>query len=253
VDGRLAQLAALVAHGNAWLAGDRQEPTGVADGTTFQFVRAVAFELTTGPLPTHARVQDDPDAWLRACAERGATAICLDPRVARAGPGSIVVMGRARERWQAEWTVHGVPRTTDRRIWDVRYVGREERGGPVRTPDIDAAHATLEGHVRSARELATRFGWTDWSDWFSEALESSSADPPVARFHPDVLPASADLDRRRLFALASGSHVFGGMGSWNDVAIPKGGEGEYQRVSAALYEAILDAVGAAVNPRRRPA
>ena len=60
---------------------------------------------------------------------------------------------------------------------------------------------------------------------------------------PGTLPDStlAILDA------AQSGWVFGGMGSWNDMAFHGEVEKEYARVSERLYSAITDAICAAAN------
>lgn len=263
MNGELAQLAALVAYGNDWLEGDRSRPTDVASGTTFQFVNDVRFELSTGWLKKRLLTADSPGAWLQGCAERGVTALWLDPHPTPAGqlPAhiaaafangsrcSIVAVGPGSERWVAGWSVGRVG-APDNRIWDVLYVGSSDRNGRIVIPDLDTAREQLERQVSAARDLATRFGWTDWAGWFVEALAAGKSNEPRTRLHDDAMPASAELANRQLFALASGSYVFGGMGSWNDLGAPDPhGEADYQRISTDLYSAVLEAVAAAVSPR----
>jgi hypothetical protein len=219
--------------------------------------------MSTGGLKKRSLTADSPDDWLEACAERRIIALWLDPHPTAAGqlPAhlaaafangtqcSIVAVGPKSERWVAGWSV-GRPGAPDNRIWDVLYVGSRDRSSWVGTPDLDAARERLERQASAARDLATRFGWTDWAEWFAEALTAGTSNDPVARFHDDVMPASADRARRQLFALASGSYVFGGMGSWNDLEAPDPqGEAAYQRISMELYSAVLEAVAASVNPR----
>jgi hypothetical protein len=262
VDGQLAQLAALVAHGNEWMAGDRARQCTVAAGTTFQYVNAVRFTLSEGRNVERPITAEDPSAWLEGLAERGVNSLWLDPRTANPGPlpahiaaafangtrSSILAAGHHAERWIAAWTVRQ-PRAPDNRIWDVHYVGSSDRSGLREVPAIRSAHERLVGAASAARDLANRFGWTDWAQWFAEALTVADSSAPTARFFDDALPPSSELARRRLFALASGSYVFGGMGSWNDLAAPNpNGEAEYLEVSAELYTTVLLAVAAAVNP-----
>ena len=262
LDGQLAQLAALVAHGNEWLAGNMSRPSTVAAGSTFQYVNEVSFTLTTGRIMKRTITAEDPNAWLQGCAQRGVTTLWLDPRTTDPGPmpghlaaafangtrSSILALGPKPQRWVAAWTV-GRSGAPDNRIWNVIYVGSPDRNGLSTGPDLDTAHKRLVDAVSAARDLANRFGWTDWARWFAEAMAMGDSSVPRARFHDDAVPASADLPRRQLFALASGSYVFGGMGSWNDLLAPDPqGEAEYERVSSDLYTAVLQAVAAAVNP-----
>jgi hypothetical protein len=266
LDGQLAQLAALVAHGNHWLAGERSEARSVAAGSTFQYVNDVTFALTTGRFRQRTISSADPAAWLEGLADRKVASLWLDPRpildgplpqhmaaaFANGAPSSVLAHGPRAERWVAVWTV-GRPGATDNRIWDVRYLGWPDRAGLGELLDVETARTRLVAEVIGARDLAARFGWSDWARWFDEALASGESTVPVARWHDDVLPGSAALTRRQLFALASGSYVFGGMGSWNDLAPTEPqDEAEYRLVTERVYSAVVDAVAASVNPESMP-
>lgn len=262
MDGQLAQLAALVAHGNEWLAGDRSRSVTVGQGSTFQYVNDVRFTLTTGRIVKRRHRAQDPSGWLHGLDARGVTSLWLDPRAADPGAlpariaaafanssrSSIVAVGRAGERWVAAWTV-GRPLAPDNRIWDVDYVGSAHGGGLTGMPDMRTAYERLVSSIRKARDLAVEFGWSEWARWFDDALDMGASAAPKARFHDDVLPESSESQRRQLFALASGSDVFGGMGSWNDMQPPASAEAAYRRVTAELSTAVVQGVAAAVNPR----
>ena len=101
----------------------------------------------------------------------------------------------------------------------------------------------------SVRDFAARVGLSYWAKVFDRALAKNASDDPQVAYHVDVLPPTAELDRRRLFALAVTSFVFGGMGSWNDTGPPSEADvPEYDRLTEALYAGVLEGVATAVNP-----
>jgi len=262
MDGQVAQVAALVAHGSAWLAGDREGAVRVERGSTFQYVRSVRFQREVGQPPAPATTDDDVSGWFGRFEAWGVTALWMDPRplaiptfpahvlaaFANASRASIVAEGRERVRWISTWTVDRARTPTDKRIWTVETIGRDDLANLGPRPSIGAVTEALAERVGAARDLAQRWGETFWAGQFERALAVGSSDQPRAQFHDDVLPPGAELDRRRLFAMASSAWVFGGMGSWNDIGPPAGDEGEYRAVTETLYAAVLDAVAAAVNP-----
>lgn len=264
MDGQLAQLAALVAHGNEWLAGDRSRPIRVAEGSTFQYVNDVRFTLTTGRIVKRRHRAQDPSGWLHGLDARGVTSLWLDPRTTGSGlfpahiaaalangtRAAIVAKGHTAERWIATWNV-GRPQAPDRRIWDVHYAGSSDRGDLRGIPDIPTARERLVSAVAEARALATEFAWPEWARWFDEALAEGTSATPTARYHDDVLPGSFEVPRRQLFSLATGAYVFGGMGSWNDMLLPDpSAEASYRRVTEELFAAVVQGVAAAVNPKQ---
>ena len=87
-----------------------------------------------------------------------------------------------------------------------------------------------------------------WPEWFQEALDLGSAEHPEIPYHPEVLPARASDEQRRLAAVAFKAWVFGGMGSWNDKSVEGESAAESDRIlSERLYAAILQALDAVAN------
>ena len=269
MDPALAQVAALVAHGNAALAGDAEAGARVAAGTTFQYVRAIRFELQEGSPPTATtQAEADPAGWFRRLPEWGVTALWFDPRPlavptlaphllaawANGSRASIVTEGaEPRLRWIASSTVDRAPTETDKRVWTIRCVGRPDVANLAPRPTTTEAAASLESVVRAARDLALRIEETFWAGQLDRALAALADDEPTTKYHADVLPPGAELDRRRLLVAALRAYVFGGMGTWNDIGPPPDDDeanAEYDRVTPLLYAAVLDALAAAVNPRR---
>lgn len=262
------QLAALVAHGNAALAGDAEAGVRVDAGPTFQYVREIQFEQQEGSPPATTYAGSGARGWFRHLAESGVTALWLDSRPlavptlaphllaawANGSRASIVTEGvEPRLRWIASSSVDRAPTETDKRVWTVRCIGRPDVANLAPRPTIAEATAVLEAAARAVRDLARRIDETFWAGYLDRALARLAGDDDAATpYHDDVLPPSAELDRRRLLAGAAGAYVFGGMGTWNDTGPPPDDDeanAEYDRVTPALYSAILDAVAAAVNPR----
>jgi hypothetical protein len=107
--------------------------------------------------------------------------------------------------------------------------------------------ARLALTAAAAEAFARQAGWDDWADWLRKALDASSADAPDLGYHADVMPASASLEVRRLYATAAQAWVFGGMGWWNDMGAPVGEEQRYDRLTSELYDAVLEGLATAAN------
>lgn len=267
MDVAVAQVAALVAHGNAALAGDDEAGARVEAGSAFQFVRSIRFERQEGVPPVTTHVDQRVDGWFRRLREWGVTALWVDPRplaVPTLAPhllaawtngsrASVVTEGDApRHRWISSSTLERVPTETDKRVWAIQCTGRPDLADLAPRRSIAEVTSHLETVVRAARDLAVRMEESFWATWFDRALARLGDDEPATSYHDDVLPPSAELDRRRLFAAAVGAYVFGGMGTWNDIGPAPDDEeanAEYDRVTPALYAAILESIAAAVNPR----
>jgi hypothetical protein len=118
-----------------------------------------------------------------------------------------------------------------------------------RRPDIPGSGERLIAALGAAETFAGSQELKDWAAWFADARRLGDAMNPVPPYHPDMLPATGYPEAaRQLLAMATRAWVFGGMGSWNDLAFddPEPQE-KHERLSAELYSAVLGAFVAAVN------
>jgi hypothetical protein len=248
VNGELAQLIAIAAHGSAWLAGRSGEAPPALEGanSTFQYVRQVRFELERSLLRKPI-VQSDVAGWLAEARRRGVTRLWLSVR-----DGTSFAVATANDRpmedWRPEWTADD-PDAADRRVWDVTYRGRK-------TTEIAPTHVNpatamdrLTAAIRNAESFASAEGMDEWAAVFGAALKLADAPDPIPPYHPDMFPPTAfGRSARHLLATSTRAFVFGGMGTWTDLRFESAESNQtYVRVSAALYDAVLQAFIAAVN------
>jgi hypothetical protein len=260
--GELAQLIALGAHGSAWLAGRTGAGPPELEGTnsTFQYVRDVRFELE-GSVLRKGVVSSDAASWLLAVRARGVNRLWLvtpdsaglrDRQLAAfvgGVPWSLVATAGDRpiEVWRAGWSVADAE-APDRRIWAVEYRGRRTSRIEVLRPNPAASVARLTAAIKEAQAFSESQGLDEWAAVFGAARQLGTAADPVPPYHPDMFPPTAfGRSARHLLAMASRAFVFGGMGTWNDLAIPAASTEEYERISRELYAAVLEGFVAAVN------
>jgi hypothetical protein len=261
VNVELAQLIALAAHGSAWLTGRAGEmPPDLEDGnSTFQYVRSVRFELP-GRLLRASTVSSSVTDWLVAVRQRDVDRLFLatpsgqppdrdPPAFAGTYPAAIVASSAKGpiERWTTTWTV-GDRDAADRRIWDVTYRGVRDPKVVVQTTNVVQAMDALETALRRAVAFAREHDLDEWAAVFEAALGMDHATDPQPPFHPDMFPSAAfGRPSRRLLAMATRAYVFGGMGSWNDLAFQRDDAEAYEEVSGQLLAAVLAAFVAVVN------
>ena len=263
MNGILAQVAALAAHGRARRVDARAGGDAAywSRHSTFQFVAGLRFVEGRHRL---LRVVDDvvatePSAWLAALppdadfnlvALGSALPLAVHMAAALAGgtrEGIAVSSGGRSFLWNPLWEV--VARYPERKIWSVTY--RRVRTRPVEiTPaNIEETKSRLETALDDAKELASRHGWlSSWCATFESAGQTLRSNDPVAPYHPDILPRLYGLPARQLLAAAVAAFVFGGMGSWNDVVLSgREEQAAYESVTKRLYDAVMDALVTAVN------
>jgi hypothetical protein len=273
--GELAELVALAAYGSSFLgrSADAEPPELFPEASVFRFTNAVEFRHRTrhlAVLPKEHVVGRACGPWYADLRRRGATAILLGrgdatPRnrelasYIEAGfsgglDAAVVVQfgdGR-RELWSGQWAVTEREHP-EQRIWRVTFTGVSTRAALFEGPTLEAAAKRLRAALEAAASLAAgRPYFENWVRVFRDAralLESAS---PSVPYHPDLLPPEGyGLESWRLLAAASRAWVFGGMGSWNDVAMDD--EPSYEPVTRELFDAVLDAVLAATNNRAESA
>lgn len=277
VDGALAQLISLSSHGSAWLAqgGVADPPALERENSTFRYVGSVGFELRDPP-GYQSRAETVTD-WLRQLRDRGVTRLWLAiPAVLEvtehrvmidthqlAGFGATTLTadeyqlagflnagwrfiaatgGQQPELWYAAWG-EGDPDAPGHRIWSVRYQGSRTELTPPGA-DLPAARAQLAAALEAALGFAGQQNLDNWHARFGRALELTGEIP----YFPDMLAPAASAEARELAAMAAGSWVFGGMGSWNDLTFGTPAEqAEYQQISRNLYAATLQGFLASTN------
>jgi hypothetical protein len=275
MNGVIAQLVALTAHGNLFLSGSSDRQYRLADNSTFQFVSEVdfarprAFLGLRGPLVVVART---PEAWYDTLRDQGVTRLFLsrtiasahektDPRFGTAFIGdetpAIVAnrRGARSDMWMPEWRVVR-PDAPDQHIWAVRYTATE---GPPPFPEIGRDHLdwaadSLASALVQVIPFAAGHGASTWVPWFERAerlLSGTESEPP---YHPDLLPELGYSGQaRRLLNGCVCAWVFGGMGSWNDnqpddsANLPM-----YEALTRTLFNAVLNGLVAAVNAFEAP-
>jgi hypothetical protein len=245
LNGEIAQLVALVTHGNAWLAGGGRAPELFPAHTTFQFVADIRF----------ADIVGSTAAWFERLRARGVRRLWLtlpsvDPFFAGLAGGvreRILADGR-REAWTPAWTVKDA-HAPDQRVWSVAYARRRMLRRPRPGLTIADANHGLERALVAAEDFARRDRYlAAFASSFVEARDLLHAYEPVIPYHDDLVPASCDVGARRLLAAASRAWVFGGMGSWNDVYFEdEAARKAYSDLSHELYGALTSAIVVAAN------
>ena len=271
MNGELAQVVTLATHGTAWLRKPQPPPPHLDEThETFQFVASLEFRMESArKLLLRRRPVTDVATWLDRLHRRGMTRLRLAPPRPRqhqvgshsvgdhtlaafSGGGGrwllVATGGKSSEFWWPDWKV-GDRDAADSRIWNVTYTGKAQVG--VSFPDdpsLEQARDRLWSCLYEIHAFALETDVSPWPDLFSRAIASIEAGPPERTAHSDMVPDGYPEDARRLLVSAAQSWVFGGMGSWNDLAFDtRELEDRYDRLSRELYAAILSAITAAVN------
>jgi hypothetical protein len=264
MNAELAQNATLVSYGSAFLASVGEAPELTITNSTFKYVRFVRFLSSKGSLAPRRKEQlvaEGTAHWfnhLKSLQVRRLSLLCGTPQETKRPPYVAVAFVGARARhwailaeeegksqvWLSTWALVGGAKP-----WEVKYIATRPALGTVRyKPDLRKGRSELLSALADIEAFAIKRGLADWTDWFRRAINLMDDVSPTIPYHPDILPASGfTLAARQLLAAASQAWVFGGMGSWNDVAIPGADRTAYRRLTERLYNSVLSAVQHAAN------
>ena len=267
MDGPLAQIIALVGHGNNFLSDNNEGALNLwPSNSTFQYVRVLKFaRYSNSQALQGTEIARDTVDWFQRLHSEGAKRLWYvafawgkqdlpeHQAVAFAGgvPRAIQVdYPRHFEFWYPAWDV-GDQNDPEHRIWSVEYKALPLQHSQAITPDLETVRGYLRQNLEAARDFSERGkdAAAPWAAWFTAALRLLEASDPQPPFHVDMLPRYGySLAARQLLAAATQANVFGGMGSWNDLGFADNvRQAEYVQGTKDLYEAVKMSFVAAVN------
>jgi len=269
--GTVAQLISLVSYGNNYLrTGGKLPKDYFPDNSGFLFCQSVDFRIIRKAYflskSKEMTIAADPEAWFKHLKDQGCLQLKLyfeyskdhnttkDHKLAGfiGGGGSWLIEAvypRYSNYWANRWLVN-YPDDPDKRIWAVNY-------GLI----IDHQRITRYGfdpvvikeHLNDILVKIAYFAYDNnleqWADTFHIALQALSDNDPPFSFYKDMLCAqNYSITARQVLAGACAAHVFGGMGSWNDLGFDTEEKNkQYESLSEQLYDAINRAILASVN------
>jgi len=261
VDVELAQIVALVTHGNAWLDGDLRTRATMADfeasNAAFNQVRSIVF---------HDQLVGEQflsvETWLafleRIEIDRLQLIAKIDnPDVGFLNQGNWGIGARGKrlvQGWYGHWgvDVKDLARQAENpKIVDITYRGFSSDGTFVLPPpELQAKREELLAAVdRAIQFAASHESLRVWTGFFEQAKARDAAEiSQLGRFDA-LFPADGyGTEARRLLDFAGTAWCFGGMGSWNDVQFENSGDqDEYATVTLRLFRAIVSAIKEAAD------
>ena len=270
MNGELAQLIALTAHGNAALAFPGLPDLGSPEeGSVFRYVGELSFlrsptDQTGGPARVIARTTSE---WYDLLRREGVSRLALVPLAATeqserlpppiaagfvGGVNTGIVALRPNapaEIWSATWGLRGAA-PADPQPWGVRYAGRTV--GPDLMPPplikLTDARAELIDSLQAIRALAAAQELPTWERLFATTLDALLASPLPSRDSTFLPRRGYPPAAHQLLSAAMGGWVFGGMGSWNDYVAPtEETQAAYESVTTQHYNAVMTALAGATN------
>ncbi|WP_017445881.1 hypothetical protein [Gayadomonas joobiniege] len=272
MQGTIAQLLSIAAHGNEYLKG-RLNYDYFPSSSTFKFCKFVKFvDLQSSGTKWHERdFAKDPNDWFKKLKDTGVVQfrvryistnneeISDRMSVGFVGGGGrwlieTVKSGKS-DFWEAGWEV-GDRDDPEQNIWHVKY-GRilKNRNQPEQAlPPASEIKEQLKDILKKISEFAYKNNCGNFGQCFERGLKALEEPPASSDKEYTIFPKGyATPEHHQLLNASQRAWVFGGMGSWNDMgfndsAIHK----EYEELSDKLFNLINLALIVASNPFPRP-
>jgi hypothetical protein len=259
---QIAQLAALVMHGNARYDYGH-DPAGFFGHSTSEMCASISFcDATDRAMPLLASSIGE---WFDHLDERGTLHLQLHYHAAsklitgdRMLAGFVNAGGRwlieqcvgfKSDVWESSWEPIG-------HRWNAEY-GRIQAHGPasaqLNTEPLEPLVGEMLDVVTRLAEVASVNDLPDFAARFEASAELlESLDPPEPDTYPDLAPTGLlPLEARQLLGAIDAAWVFTAEESWNDVQIVKKLP-EYQNLSDELYRLLTRGLCAVVNSTAIP-
>lgn len=264
MQGTIFQILVLVTHGNMVLSGQAvADFYPQHDAFKFdEFVKFVDLERV-GNTWNEKLFAENPADWLAKLKNQRCTGLRVERlstdkkdssdrvSVAFVGGGGRwlieAVCPEGSDYWEARWEV-GNQQHPEQKIWQVTYgrIARNQRSRPAKAPSVDSLSAELGQTLQDA----ITFSQKHKLDWFGKAFESgysalkAESEPELSGIAPKgQLPLAAS----RLVAASQAAWVFGGMGSWNDLAFDGDDQRQYEGISDNLFRLVNSSLVTAAN------
>ncbi len=270
MNGTLIQLLSLITYGNQYLKNVEIPNDYYPGNSAFKFCNQVNF-IDLQPVAGEKHLEelwaDDPLAWfnrlkldgcLRLMAyyhpsegnEQGTPDHKLAGFVGGGGTWLIeAVYEGYSDFWAERWEVSR-PDDPDQLIWAVSYGRTVSRIDTIAfSPDHFDATEDLREILTDIRDFAARNDLESWTGVFDRSLSILDGSGEMNNWYAGTIAERAySQSALRLIYAAMSAHVFGGMGSWNDLGFEaKDVQDHYDELSYHLYDRINRALLSGVN------
>jgi len=264
MNGELAQLISLVAHGNLFLHDGETAIVDLSANSTFQYVSSIKFARYKSNKDTQGlSVANSIFDWLTFLRSIKVTHLWniafawqrqdITEHVAEAFSGGVpraiqADLPKGFELWYPQWKTGG----QSQKPWQVEYRSlRFPNSHVLPAQELSAVMNQLKYAISQAEIFSNRpdVNARNWATWFNKSLDLLDSPDPKVPFYPDMLPDSGfSLEARQILASATQSYVFGGMGSWNDMVFESLEiQKEYDKITRELYDAVKLGITMASN------
>lgn len=269
MQGAVAQIVALVVHGNTYFRGAEHAAAFPSDHSTLTFCEFAKFVglMRSGENWSETPFAQDPASWLEELRRSGVHAIRMiylpsgqnlsgatdRMRVGFVGGGGRWLLettgSKGSDYWEGRWEV-GDQSRADKKIWRVTYgrIAANQPPSPHAASDLQSLRQRLTKNLTDIAAFAHHQKLDGFVNAFEAGLSNlASSSPGADLYHNDLLTAEMPLTAAQLLSAAQSSWVFGGMGSWNDLGFDDDDQRTYEDLSEDLYKLLNDSIVSATN------
>jgi hypothetical protein len=272
MQGTIAQLLSIVAHGNKYLAGCLDD-SYFPDNSTFKFCKFVKFvDLQSSGTEWHEReFAENPNVWFKELKATGVAQLRvryisinreeISDRMSAAfvgGGGRWLIETIKQSKsdfWEASWEV-GDKDEPEQNIWHVKYgrILRDSNQPEQPLPSASEVKKQLKDTLQKISEFAHKNDCSNFGLCFDKGIKALEEPPIVSDKEYKIFPENyAPTLYQQLLNASQRAWVFGGMGSWNDIGFNDSTiHKEYEELSDKLFNLINLSLIVASNPFPRP-
>lgn len=270
MNGSTSQLLSLITHGNYFLTTGQISPAYYPANVTFQFCKKVNFlhlsKSANGTAEENV-VAADPIVWFHLLQQNGCRQLkaYYHPSEGNAngtpdhqlagfvgGGGTWLIeaiYASYSDFWAGRWEVT-VKDDPEQKIWSVSYGRTVSQTETINfSPDPVQVRKGLNDVLTDIHGFAAEHELNNWADIFQGALNALNGSAPANNwFGSQINENGYDQSALQLMYAAMSAHVFGGMGSWNDLSfeIPEDNK-QYNELSFYLYDYINRSLISGIN------
>ncbi len=239
MQGNIVQILTLANWGNSYLRRgvDLQEAKFFPENPAFNFCKEVGFVDLDYIGDDDIRESDyaaDPALWFAKLKEENVRRLLLRyERQSDSDRESVALIGGGgrwlieavsdywSDFWEASWDI-GDEADPEQKIWNVAY-GRIAKLMPTQefeAPSLEGLAYTTHAALEEIAEFAVEAKLNNFAECFEKGKEALRSEEPykVCDCSDIALPEHFSLNARRLMSGIRAAWVFGGAGSWNDIA-----------------------------------
>jgi hypothetical protein len=270
MNGTTSQLLSLITHGNYFLTTGQISPGYYPNNVTFKFCKKIVFVHLSSRADGAAEenvVAADPTGWFNLLQQDGCRHLkaYYHPSEGNAngtpdhqlagfvgGGGTWLIEAiypTYSDFWAPRWEVTAKD-DPEQKIWSVSYGRTVRKSETINfSPDPVQVGKGLKEILTDIHSFALDHQLNNWADIFQGALDVLNGSAPANNwFGSQINENGYDQSAWQLMYAAMSAHVFGGMGSWNDLSFETPEDNEaYGELSFYLYDYINRALISGVN------